>query len=185
MTEYLSPSRPAGYGSCRYRSDRCPGRKVVTGTGARVRQRAYPHASNDHDPDGALHYPTTCEEGTRLWLTVRDEERIFKDLDRLLAGNTEVGEWTQAGGRVQADCAARRNSFSNRVLKEELVPAIAASVLQRRGAAALARHVRFWRVCAAGRRQHLPQLHHGHRSPLSQVDWATDHDGSSGSRPDA
>jgi hypothetical protein len=74
-----------------------------------------------HDPDGAIHYPTTCCEGTQLWLTVRDEERIFRDLDRLL-GQLQA----QASGRkpvavFQADCGARGRLLFNRVMKEELI----------------------------------------------------------------
>lgn len=84
---------------------------------------------NDHilrvithvDADGALVYATQCAEGTRIWLTARDEERIFRDLDRLIAA-METG----AGGRkpvavFQADCLARGRRLFNRIMKEELV----------------------------------------------------------------
>jgi hypothetical protein len=37
-----------------------------------------------HSPEGHLIDATDCPEGTRLWLTVRDEERIFRDLDRMV-----------------------------------------------------------------------------------------------------
>jgi hypothetical protein len=78
-------------------------------------------AVTSHAPDGALHYATTCAVGTLLWLTVRDEDRIFKDMDRL---TTVLQE--QAGGRkpvavFQADCAARGRLLFNRVMKEELI----------------------------------------------------------------
>lgn len=74
-----------------------------------------------HDPDGAMHYPTTCPEGTRLWLTVRDEDRIFKEMDRMLQALQAA-----AGGRkpvavFQADCGARGKLLFNRVMKEELI----------------------------------------------------------------
>ncbi len=73
------------------------------------------------DPDGAMHYATTCPVGTRLWLTVRDEERIFSDLERMMASLT-----ARAGGRkpvavFHADCLARGRFLFNRVMKEELV----------------------------------------------------------------
>jgi hypothetical protein len=73
------------------------------------------------DPDGAMHYATTVAEGTRLWLTVRDEERIFGDLDRMMGAMT-----SRAGGRrpvavFHADCLARGRFLFNRVMKEELV----------------------------------------------------------------
>lgn len=84
---------------------------------------------NDHilrvvtkrDADGTMHYATTIPEGTQLWLTVRDEDRIFSDMDRMM-GNI-VG---QIGGRevaavFHADCLARGRFLFNRVMKEELV----------------------------------------------------------------
>lgn len=84
---------------------------------------------NDHilrvvtkrDPDGAMHYATVCPVGTRLWLTVRDEGRIFADLDRMM-GQFEA----RSGGRkpvavFHADCLARGRYLFNRVMKEELV----------------------------------------------------------------
>lgn len=73
------------------------------------------------DPDGTMHYATTIEEGTPLWLTVRDEERIFSDMDRMM--DTIVA---QIGGRqvaavFHADCLARGRFLFNKVMKEELV----------------------------------------------------------------
>lgn len=68
-----------------------------------------------------MHYATTCPEGTRLWLTKRDEDRIFKDMDRMVGVMRE-----RAGGRkpvavFHADCLARGRFLFDRVLKEELV----------------------------------------------------------------
>lgn len=84
---------------------------------------------NDHilrvvtkrDPDDAMHYATTCPPGTRLWLTVRDEDRIFNDMDRMMAQML-----TRIAGReivavFHADCLARGRFLFNRVMKEELV----------------------------------------------------------------
>lgn len=73
------------------------------------------------EPGGAMHYATTVAEGTRLWLTVRDEQRIFGDLDRMMESFT-----ARAGGRkpvavFHADCLARGRFLFNRVMKEELV----------------------------------------------------------------
>ena len=73
------------------------------------------------DADGAMHYATEIREGTRLWLTVRDEDRIFSDMDRMMEQMT-----ARAGGRkpvavFHADCLARGRFLFNRVMKEELV----------------------------------------------------------------
>ncbi len=84
---------------------------------------------NDHilrvitkfDPDGTMHYPTSCPEGTQLWLTVRDEERIFNDMDRMMVQMTErIGDG-EVVAVIHADCLARGRFLFNRVMKEELV----------------------------------------------------------------
>ncbi len=74
-----------------------------------------------HDPDGAMHYATTCTEGTQLWLTVRDEERIFNDMDRMMAQMVERGAGRELVAVFHADCLARGRFLFNRVVKDELV----------------------------------------------------------------
>jgi len=73
-----------------------------------------------HEGDTML-YATTCPVGTPLWLTTRDEAKIFSDLDRMVEMMS-----AKAGGRkpvamFHADCLARGRFLFNRVLKEELV----------------------------------------------------------------
>ncbi len=84
---------------------------------------------NDHilrvvtrrDADGTMHYATTCPEGTRLWLTVRDEERIFRDMDRMIAAMVAAGAGRELVAVFHADCLARGRFLFNRVMKDELV----------------------------------------------------------------
>jgi hypothetical protein len=73
------------------------------------------------DADGAMHYATTIREGTRLWLTVRDEERIFADMGRMMAAMVERGGGRKPVAVFHADCLARGRYLLNRVMKEELV----------------------------------------------------------------
>ena len=78
-------------------------------------------AVTSREADGTMRYATTIREGTRLWLTVRDEERIFDGLDQMV-GNIAA----KAGDRkpvavFHADCLARGRHLLNRILKEELV----------------------------------------------------------------
>ncbi|MET0068285.1 MAG: FIST N-terminal domain-containing protein [Candidatus Thiodiazotropha sp.] len=73
------------------------------------------------DDNGALVYPTYCEEGVELWLTVRDEERIFSDLDRLIRAMTGELQTRKPVAVFQADCLARGRRLFNRIMKEELV----------------------------------------------------------------
>lgn len=73
------------------------------------------------DPDGALVYPTMPEEGMQLWLTERDEERIFSDLERLIDAMQGTARGRKPVAVFQADCLARGRRLFNRIMKEELV----------------------------------------------------------------
>jgi len=68
-----------------------------------------------------MFYATTIAEGTKLWLTVRDEERIFNDLDRLVEQLKERINGKEIVAVFHADCLARGRFLFNRVMKEELV----------------------------------------------------------------
>lgn len=84
---------------------------------------------NDHilrvvtkrDPDGTMHYATTVSEGTRLWLTVRDEERIFSDMQRMMDAIVAQVAGRPIAAVIHADCLARGRFLFDRVMKEELV----------------------------------------------------------------
>lgn len=73
------------------------------------------------DDDGTMYYATHCPVGTRLWLTLRDEERIFKDLDRMMAAIQAQANGRKPVAVFHADCLARGRFLFNRVMKEELV----------------------------------------------------------------
>jgi len=74
-----------------------------------------------HDASGAMHYATTIREGTDLWLTVRDEDRIFSDMDRLTERIVSETGGARPVAVFHADCLARGRHMFNRILKEELV----------------------------------------------------------------
>lgn len=73
------------------------------------------------DDDGTMHYATTCPVGTQLRLTVRDEDLIFNDLDRMMERISAEAEGAEVVAVFHADCLARGRSLFGRVLKEELV----------------------------------------------------------------
>jgi hypothetical protein len=73
------------------------------------------------EPEGAMHYATNIAEGTRLWLTVRDEERIFADLDRMMESMKARAAGRKPVAVFHADCLARGRFLFTRVMKEELV----------------------------------------------------------------
>jgi len=71
--------------------------------------------------DGAMLYATTIPVGTSLWLTVRDEARIFDDMDRMLDQLADDIDDREVVAVFHADCLARGRILFNRVMKEELV----------------------------------------------------------------
>jgi hypothetical protein len=73
------------------------------------------------DPDGTMYYATTCPVGTKLWLTVRDEPRIFADLDRMMDEMVRRFPGQKPVAVFHADCLARGRFLFQRVMKEELV----------------------------------------------------------------
>jgi hypothetical protein len=73
------------------------------------------------DADGTMHYPTEIQTGTKLWLTVRDEARIFSDMDRMMEQMTARSSGSKPVAVFHADCLARGRFLFNRVMKEELV----------------------------------------------------------------
>ena len=74
-----------------------------------------------HSSQGELIYATACPEGRELWLTVRDEERIFNDMDRMLQCMAARQPGRLPVAVFHADCLARGRRLFTRVMKEELV----------------------------------------------------------------
>lgn len=74
-----------------------------------------------HSEDGQIYYATDCEAGRQLWLTVRDEELIFRDMDRMLKAISSRRQGQMPIAVFQADCLARGRRLFNMVMKEELV----------------------------------------------------------------
>jgi hypothetical protein len=73
------------------------------------------------DKDGTMYYATGIKEGTELFLTVRDENLIFSDMDRMISAlRDRIGE-RQIVGVFHADCLARGRHMFHQILKEELV----------------------------------------------------------------
>jgi hypothetical protein len=73
------------------------------------------------DVDGSLLVPVVCPEGTKLWNAVRDEERMFEDLDNMVEQLIERCKGRKPYAVFHADCAARGRLSMNRVLKDEII----------------------------------------------------------------
>ena len=74
-----------------------------------------------HTTDGEIIYATDAVEGTQLRLTVRDEDRIFNDMDRMMQSMCARRPGQAPIAVFHADCLARGRLLFNRVMKEELV----------------------------------------------------------------
>ena len=74
-----------------------------------------------HSPEGEIIYATNCPEGSQLWLTVRDEDLIFRDMDRMMEAMVSRKPGCKPVAVFHADCLARGRRLFNRVMKEELV----------------------------------------------------------------
>ena len=75
----------------------------------------------EKDEDGSMILPVSCEEGTKLWLAVRDEERMFADMDKMVQQLVDSCKGRNPYVVFHADCAARGRLSLNRVLKDEIV----------------------------------------------------------------
>ncbi len=71
--------------------------------------------------DGVMHYATQCPEGTKLWLTARDEELIFSEANKMMEWFTEQSQGRKPVAVFHADCLARGRYMFAKVMKEELV----------------------------------------------------------------
>jgi hypothetical protein len=78
-------------------------------------------AAYDQGDDGSLLFPQVCQPGTKLCLAVRDEQRMFADLDKMLERLIERCQGRKPYAVFHADCAARGRWSLNRVLKDEIV----------------------------------------------------------------
>lgn len=68
-----------------------------------------------------MYYSNSIDVGTKLWLTVRDEELIFDEMKRMTRSLIEKIGDEKVVAVFHADCLARGRFLFQRVFKEELV----------------------------------------------------------------
>ena len=68
-----------------------------------------------------MYYAKSIPEGTKLWLTARDENRIFEQMEVMTNQMCERLKGKEIVAVFHADCLARGRYLFNKVLKEELV----------------------------------------------------------------
>jgi len=68
-----------------------------------------------------MYYATHIPPGTKLWLTKRDENLIFSEMERMTTAIKNRNQDKQPVAVFHADCLARGRSLFNKIIKEELV----------------------------------------------------------------
>lgn len=68
-----------------------------------------------------MYYSTTCKVGTKLWLTIRDEQLIFNEMDKMTSSLLQQVGTDKVVAVFHADCLARGRFLFNKIYKEELV----------------------------------------------------------------
>lgn len=97
LGETLSPAAATAYGN------------------ALILRTVSKHDGND------MYYATTCPEGTKLWLTVRDESLIFSEMECMVSQLVTKVQDRSVVAVFHADCLTRGRFLFNRVIKDELI----------------------------------------------------------------
>ncbi|MCB0587823.1 MAG: FIST C-terminal domain-containing protein [Phaeodactylibacter sp.] len=73
------------------------------------------------EEDYSFYMPADCPEGTRLWLTQRDENLIFSGLERMMAQLRQRIGGRKVAAIFHTDCAARGRAMFNKIVKDEII----------------------------------------------------------------
>lgn len=101
----------------------------IAGLGEHLPQDLFEEYDNEHilrvivkvDEDQSFYMPVDCKEGTKLWLTQRNEKLIFEGLERMLSKLVaRVGD-KEVVAVFHTDCAARGRALFEKILKDEII----------------------------------------------------------------
>ena len=73
------------------------------------------------DTDQSFYMPVDCPVGTRLWITERNEEKIFSGVSKLMDNMTDQIRNRDIIAVFHTDCAARGRAMFNKISKEEII----------------------------------------------------------------
>jgi len=73
------------------------------------------------DDDHSFYMPVDCQQGTRLWLTERNEEKIFSGVNDLMASLSKRINAENIVAIFHTDCAARGRAMFDKISKEEII----------------------------------------------------------------
>jgi hypothetical protein len=71
--------------------------------------------------DNSIRVPVVCEKGTKLWLTRRDEKRMFEGVDWMMKKIADRLQEIKPQAVFHSDCMLRGRFSLNRILKDELI----------------------------------------------------------------
>jgi hypothetical protein len=71
--------------------------------------------------DNSIIIPNTSEEGMKIWLTKRDEKKMFDGVDQLVQWILESLNGKKPLAVFHADCVMRGRFSLNRILKDEII----------------------------------------------------------------
>jgi hypothetical protein len=77
-----------------------------------------------HEDDGSIQCSTNFSEGMKIWLTKRDETKIYNGVDRLTGQINKQAEDRIPLAVFHADCAARGKYQFHHIVKRELIKRI-------------------------------------------------------------
>lgn len=101
----------------------------IAGLGERLPEELHIHYNNEHilrvivkvEEDQSFFMPVDCPEGKRLWLTERNEEKIFKGVHDIMNIITQKINSREIVAVFHTDCAARGRAMFDKISKEEII----------------------------------------------------------------
>lgn len=78
---------------------------------------------------GVMYLSVTVEEGSKFWLTTRDENLIFSEQAKALEYLSGELRGSKPVAVLQTDCLARGRTLFNRVMKDELIGMMQSSLM--------------------------------------------------------
>ncbi len=73
------------------------------------------------EEDKSFFMPVACPEGTRLWISQRDESLIFSGLERMMERMVGQLQGKKVAAVFHTDCAARGRAMFNKIVKDEII----------------------------------------------------------------
>ena len=80
--------------------------------------------------DGSIIVPVSCREGMKIWLTKRDEKKMFEGVDSMAKNIIEELHGKKPVAVFHSDCVLRGRFSLDRILKDEIINHLQAPICQ-------------------------------------------------------